>query len=1065
MDDDLQLFEEFVSSPRNPYGSHASFGYPGGRDAWKKAWRIHFSRVGGGSTSAAASGPLRGTVRRIAMIAAAMKPECNVVDAEKIDARTGPKSPLSGEFKHTPKDYGLSRWKKPKEDDVDADKALHMTCEDLNDIKRICVAEIKRRIADREKAKAKKESRMKRKIGRGNPLIETIKGSLDYILYRMDEDFRLQFQRDGDPPWPYVVEHFADYVTARDSGLAADEYYMVRYEKQGKKYIYVPRDQWEIVELTYQPQTVEERRGSNESQRFVERVENVVRLEESTEGQPRYISGVGLTADVVNANARRYPTPVVVEALSELQGHLHESAGQGRLIVVGEAEHPSDKNQRSQFLETIVNWNDGHVRFNESTRQVELRGRILETQKGQDAIAIMEGGVLPAISMRGYGQSKFVKEHGHTVEEVTKLTITGFDLVAPGENSDPNAGVTVLETRREKDKMDPQELLEMLQDAGFFETLTEKLRTELQEAAKADDKARKEKALREALEIGEKDDLVEAVLAKLAERPLESKKLDQMVRQMLGIGDTDDLQEAIQARNQRLKELEEAEVKRQVTEYIEKEVGSLKYPDWLKKQMVEAVKAKDPKSIEEAKNEIVGRRKEYDAIMAQIELAAMGHRDGLAVLGPVLERDRGVPQFAVVAYELTEALVRSGIAQERDFRKPQTVNERFTARILERFDQLNKHHLIQEAKLFEEAEQTTDLNLPYSVSRTIIAEAFPRLVAVSVFDVDTMDTSPTYIFFEEFAGETGYAASVTDEAVTADHDAWVALANKRITPGTVVVTNSGATVTYTEGTDYVVDYANGKLMALSTGTITDAQALLVDYDYTAIRKGEMAPIERGKGKLSRKSIEAAADRLATEISREAIVFSRSQIGWDATTRTIAMLIKQVQRRIDQGIFYLGLAAALQVANNSGGTWTVATDPVEKLVEYLGVAKVKVANRFYEPTAVVLSLTNSDRLANWEGFSAAGARPDADLRAEGYVGRVKGLPAFESTEFPDDYGLVANRELVFHRVYQPMQLRGPFPSYDVAGGTSKLVAADQYYVEEFNATEAPVNEKGALVKIV
>jgi hypothetical protein len=998
------------------------------------------------------------------MIAAAMKPKCDVVDSEKINARTGPKSPLSGEFKHTPKDYGLSKWKKPKEDKVDADKALHMTCEDLNEIKRICVAEIKRRIADREKAKEKKERRMKRKIGRGNELTE-VKGSLDYLLQRIRQDFYAQFRRRDDSWYPYVVEIFADYVIAQDDKLMPEEYYQVSYTKEGQRYVFADRDKWEVVELTYQPQTMEERWGGKESQRFVERIDNVVRLEESTEGQPRYISGIGLTADVVNANGRRYPTPVIVEALRELQGHLHESAGQGRLIVVGEAEHPSDKSQRAQFLETIVNWNDGHVRFNESTRQVELRGRLLETQKGKDALAIMEGGVLPAISMRGYGHSEFVKESGHTVEEVSKLIITGFDLVAPGENSDPNAGVTVLETRREKVNMEPEELLELLQESGFVDTLTQTLRQELQTAMKADDKARKEKALREALEIGDDDDLVEAVLKKLADRPVESKKLDALVRQTLGIGDTDDLQEALTARNQRLQELEEADRQREVTAYIEKEISGLKYPDWLKAEMTTAIKALGPKSIEEAKAAIAGRRKEYDAIMSRLELAAMGHQDGLRVLGPVLERETGVPQFALVAHSLTEALVRSGKALERDFRKPVTVNERFTARMLERFDQLHKHHLIQEAKLFEEAEQTTDLNLPYSVSRTIIAEAFPKLVAIGVFDVDMMETSPTYIFFESYSGETGYTVSVTDEAVTSDEDAWVDLDYKRITPGTVVVEPDGGGAAYTEGDDYVVDYAGGRFKALSTGTIGDGTALDVDYDYTAIRKGEMAAIERGKGALSRKSIEAAADRLATEISREAIVFSRSQIGWDATTRTLAMLIKQIQRKIDQGVFYMGLAAALSVANNSGGTWDHAANTVETLVEYLGIAKVKVANRFYEPTGVVLSLTNSDRLANWEGFTAAGQRPDSDLKAEGYVGRVKGLPAFESTEFSDDYLLVANRELVFHRVYQPMQLRGPYPSYDVAGGTSKLVAADQYYVEEFNATEAPVDEKGAVVRVI
>jgi len=56
--------------------------------------------------------------------------------------------------------------------------------------------------------------------------------------------------------------------------------------------------------------------------------------------------------------------------------------------------------------------------------------------------------------------------------------------------------------------------------------------------------------------------------------------------------------------------------------------------------------------------------------------------------------------------------------------------------------------------------------------------------------------------------------------------------------------------------------------------------------------------------------------------------------------------------------------------------------------------------------------------------------------------------------------VVNRQLVAHRVFQPMQVRGPFPTYS----NGKLVAADQYYTEEFNATESPVANKGAYIKI-
>jgi hypothetical protein len=304
--------------------------------------------------------------------------------------------------------------------------------------------------------------------------------------------------------------------------------------------------------------------------------------------------------------------------------------------------------------------------------------------------------------------------------------------------------------------------------------------------------------------------------------------------------------------------------------------------------------------------------------------------------------------------------------------------------------------------------------------------------------------------------------SVTDESITSDEGAWVSLANAHVEPGTVVVTSDPAGTTYTEGSDYVIDYANGRLWTLANGTIGDSTALLVDYDYEAIRKGEMQPIERGKGQLSYKTLDMAADRLATQISSEAILFARSSIGWDARARTLQMVVNQIRRYIDRGLFYQALAASLRVASNSGGTWTAATDPVADLVKYLGVSRVKVANRYYQPTAIVCSLTNSDRLANWDGFTAAGLRPDSDLKANGYVGRVKGLPVFESTEFSDSYMVVCNREVVMHRVYQPMQLKGPFPSYDAS--TGELIAAEQYYAEEYNGNDAPVPEKASHVVI-
>ena len=122
----------------------------------------------------------------------------------------------------------------------------------------------------------------------------------------------------------------------------------------------------------------------------------------------------------------------------------------------------------------------------------------------------------------------------------------------------------------------------------------------------------------------------------------------------------------------------------------------------------------------------------------------------------------------------------------------------------------------------------------------------------------------------------------------------------------------------------------------------------------------------------------------------------------------------------------------------------------------GVTSVKVYNRNYVPTAILMSKTNADRLSNWDGFKVQGFA-NAVLTSAGFAGSVKGLPIFASTEYTDAYAQVVNRELVMHRVFQPGVFKGPFPSYD---SNFNLIAAEQYYMEEFNGALVPVPEKTA-----
>jgi phage head maturation protease len=135
---------KFTGSPRNPYGTHASRGYPGGRDAWKRAWRIHMSGVRD-------QGPVQGTIRRVSMIAAGMKPPCKIpeMSAEDVGARSGACGKLSGDYKETPGDYGLSQWKKPSDGGLEQED-IQLTCQDLTDIKRVCLQEIAKRQACKE---------------------------------------------------------------------------------------------------------------------------------------------------------------------------------------------------------------------------------------------------------------------------------------------------------------------------------------------------------------------------------------------------------------------------------------------------------------------------------------------------------------------------------------------------------------------------------------------------------------------------------------------------------------------------------------------------------------------------------------------------------------------------------------------------------------------------------------------------------------------------------------------------------------------------------------------------
>lgn len=883
---------------------------------------------------------------------------------------------------------------------------------------------------------------MAKKIGKGKLITELVKGSLEYTRDEIASAFRKQFgvmDNYGDMSCPfYIVDSFAEYVVVNQwsSGdLAPDEYFKVPYSKSGDTYTFATQDTWEVVELAYQPQTavgdqqpaVSESKKQKKGKRIEENIApgQVQLLEGKDEAKQTRRMRINdlMVADVPNGNKRVYSANVIEALVEKWRPHLRESAGQGRLkILSGEVEHPSDKGKKqAEYLETVVRWDT----LDWDGKRLNIEGDLILTSKGKDVEILMEAGVNPGGSIRGYGESKIQKVDGQKVEVVEWVELTGADLVG-----DPSF-VNVAELQESQSSMeDDMDLLEQLL----------KLRTEHPE-----------------LFTG----VTEAQLKKMGEDQL--KSMEEKVRAALGIDANANITEALKATAEKARKFDESQKQNEVKDAITEATKDLPFGKTLNKIFVESFGSMEFDNPAAVKKFAESQRKQFSTLAASGVLKGMGFDEKtgrVQVVGDVLETETGTPEFGRAAFEITESIRKYEMRPVKDLRTRESRAAQFTVQLLERFDKLYQRQLMQEAQMFNEAEAASDLNLPYSVSRAIIAEAFPNLVAANVFDIGLMTGSPENIWFEAFAGESGYTATITDEVVTGGAETtWYALAHANVVPGTVVVTSNPAGTTWVEGTDFIIDYELGKILFLAAGGI-NTDDVLVDYDYNAVTQGEGAEIQQAKTTMSYQTITARAFRVADQINNEAIVFSRTQLGWDAVARTMANIIRETRRIIDRHLIEKALSASLSVASNSGGTWTNATDPFSEFAEKLGYAKVKVANRYYEPTAFLLSMTNSDLLSNWDGFTRLGF-PNALLDAAGFVGGVKGLPVFATTQMRDGWGLCVNRQVVMHRVLQPMTVKGPFPTY---GTNRKVIAADQYYSEEYNASLAPIAGKAAHIVI-
>lgn len=136
-----------------------------------------------------------------------------------------------------------------------------------------------------------------------------------------------------------------------------------------------------------------------------------------------------------------------------------------------------------------------------------------------------------------------------------------------------------------------------------------------------------------------------------------------------------------------------------------------------------------------------------------------------------------------------------------------------------------------------------------------------------------------YAFMGEDAAYSQTSGTVTDEATIAKLDGWVRLASEEVS--SFVLTNTGATVTYVLGTDYLLNARLGMYKAIVGGAITDGQALLADYSKAAFTgaaiRGNVKPQIRARLLLDGKNL--VDDSIGILEVWEGVLSTSSEFDW------------------------------------------------------------------------------------------------------------------------------------------------------------------------------------------
>jgi hypothetical protein len=123
------------------------------------------------------------------------------------------------------------------------------------------------------------------------------------------------------------------------------------------------------------------------------------------------------------------------------------------------------------------------------------------------------------------------------------------------------------------------------------------------------------------------------------------------------------------------------------------------------------------------------------------------------------------------------------------------------------------------------------------------------------------------------------------------------------------------------------------------------------------------------------------------------------------------------------------------------------------------------SRGYKPEFILASEVTSNYLTQAEAYGLQNARRGFDAGSvvgEGNYGRTANLPHFGSDVWDDEYILISQKDATIFRIFEPLVLKGPYPTRNDDGSLS---GGEEYYVYQEDALRTPLPEKLSLVTVL